>query len=167
MPPQVEVGYKPHLTGCPQSLLSSRLTVTAEDGKNREGKTREVNVLRGLPASAPINISMYVRYNSTSQKNSYSCGQTDRQTWQTDKHEVTCFHMENKLCKLCHHFAINMLPQMVMVMQMNLVGYRMSCQQSRQNGKLTQHISVRHSSDISWEHRSHPECSLGECQDQS
>ena len=29
------------------------------------------------------------------------------------------------------------------------MGYRMPCQQSRQNGRLTQHISVRHSSDIS------------------
>ena len=49
---------------------------------------------------------MAVRYNSTSLKNSYGCGQSASQAvgtaieWQTDKHEILGFHMENKLCKL-------------------------------------------------------------------
>ena len=48
---------------------------------------------------------MDVRYKSTSLKNSYSCGQSASQAvgtaieWQTDKHEILGFHMENKLCK--------------------------------------------------------------------
>ena len=99
--PQVEAGCKGHPTGLPQLLLSPRLMTYS-----RRGKKPEINVLRGLPANAPINISMDVRYNSTSLKNSYGCGQSASQAvgtaieWQTDKHEILGFHMENKLCKL-------------------------------------------------------------------
>ena len=79
---------------------------TTDDLQQKREKTREINVLRGLPANAPINISMDVRYNSTSLKNSYGCGQNASQAvgtaieWQTDKHEILGFHMENKICKL-------------------------------------------------------------------
>ena len=49
---------------------------------------------------------MDVRYHSTTLKNSYGCGQSASQAvgttieWQTDKHEIIGFHLENKLCKL-------------------------------------------------------------------
>ena len=84
-------------------------TITSQsttDDLQQKRKKPEINVLRGLPANAPINISMDVRYNSTSPKNSYGCGQSASQAvgtaieWQTDKHEILGFHMENKLCKL-------------------------------------------------------------------
>ena len=75
---------------------------TTDDLRQKRKKTREINVLRGLPASAPINISMDVRYNSTSLKNRQSTSQAVGTAieWQTDKHEIVGFHMENKLCKL-------------------------------------------------------------------
>ena len=41
---------------------------TTDDLQQKTEKTREINVLRGLPANVPINISMDVRYNSTSLK---------------------------------------------------------------------------------------------------
>ena len=41
---------------------------TTDDLQQKREKTREINVLRGLPANVPINISMDVRYNSTSLK---------------------------------------------------------------------------------------------------
>ena len=63
---------------------------TTDDLQQNRDKTREVSVLRDLPVSAPINISMDVRYNSTSLKNSYGCGQQ----------EIIDVHLENKLCKL-------------------------------------------------------------------
>ena len=63
-------------------------------------------MLRGLPENAPINISMYVRYNATTHKNSYGVGQAASQAigaaieWQTDQHQIVGFHLENKLCKV-------------------------------------------------------------------
>ena len=84
-------------------------TITSQsttDDLQQKREKPEINVLRGLPANAPINISMDVRYNSTSLKNSYGCGQSASQAvgtaieWQTDKHEILGFHMENKLYKL-------------------------------------------------------------------
>ena len=69
------------------STITSQST-TDDLQQNREN-TREVNVLRDLAVSAPINISMDVRYNSTSLKNSYGCGQQ----------EIIGVHLENKLCK--------------------------------------------------------------------
>ena len=36
-------------------------------------RQKSVNVLRGLRANAPVNISMDMRYNPTSLKNSYGC----------------------------------------------------------------------------------------------
>ena len=65
-----------------------------------------MNILRGLPENAPINISMDVRYNSTTVKNSYGAGQAALQVigaaieWQTDQHQIVAFHLENKLCKV-------------------------------------------------------------------
>ena len=75
---------------------------TTDDLQQNREKTREVNVLRDLPVSAPINISMDVRYNSTSLENSYGCGQQ----------EIIDVHLENKLCKLgasLHNQGQNML----------------------------------------------------------
>ena len=54
----------------------------------------------------PSNISMDVRYNSTSVKNSYGAGQVASEAigaaieWQTDQHQIVGFHLENKLCKV-------------------------------------------------------------------
>ena len=67
---------------------------------------RRSNILRGLPENAPINISMGVRYYSTTVKNSYGVGQAASQAigaaieWQTDQHQIVGFHLENKLCKV-------------------------------------------------------------------
>ena len=74
--------------------------------KQKREQTKEINILRGLPENAPINISMDVRYNSTTVKNSYGVGQAASQAigaaieWQTDEHQIVGFHLENKLCKV-------------------------------------------------------------------
>ena len=52
---------------------------TTDDLQQKRVRTREVNVLCGLQASAPINISINITYNSTSLKNSYGCGQSATQ----------------------------------------------------------------------------------------
>ena len=62
--------------------------------------------MRGLPENAPINISMAVRYNATTHKNSYGVGQAAPQAivaaieWQTDQHQIVGLHLEYKLCKV-------------------------------------------------------------------
>ena len=74
--------------------------------KQKREQTKEINILRGVPENAPINISMDVRYNSTTVKNSYGVGQAASQVigaaieWQTDQHQIVDFHLENKLCKV-------------------------------------------------------------------
>ena len=76
------------------------------DDLKRGDKIREINSLGGHEHNAAINISTYVRYNSTSLKNSYGAGQSCSQVistcieWQTDRHDIIGFHLENKLCKL-------------------------------------------------------------------
>ena len=169
---------------------------TTDDLQQKREKTREINVLRGLPANAPINISMDVRYNSTSLKNSYGCGQSASQAvgttieWQMDKHEIVGFHMENKLCKLGSSLrnhgqnvscpghqgctatirVVDPISEYEIGRQIGVsfvqqqVGLKFVVTDSdakafhglqdamptvTQNGRLTQHISVRHSSDIS------------------
>ena len=87
-------------TGLPLSLA------TMDNLKQKREQTKEINILRGLPENAPINISMDVRYNSTTVKNSYGAGQAASQAiqaaieWQTDQHQIVGFHLENKLCKV-------------------------------------------------------------------
>ena len=79
---------------------------TMDNLKQKREQTKEINILRGLPENAPINISMDVRYNSTTVKNSYGVGQAALQAiraaieWQTDQHQIVGFHLENKLCKV-------------------------------------------------------------------
>ena len=79
---------------------------TVDDLKQKREKIREVNSLRGHEHNAAINISTDVRYNSSSLKNSYGAGQSCSQAiatcieWQTDRHDIIGFHLENKLCKL-------------------------------------------------------------------
>ena len=74
--------------------------------KQKRDQTKEINILRGLPENAPINISMDVRYKSTTVKNSYGAGQAASQAigaaieCQTDQHQIVGFHPENKLCKV-------------------------------------------------------------------
>ena len=48
---------------------------TMDNLKQKREQIKEINILRGLPENAPINISMDVRYNSTTAKNSYGAGQ--------------------------------------------------------------------------------------------
>ena len=45
-----------------------------DDLKQKREQTKEINIMRGLPENAPINISMDVRYNATAHKNSYGVG---------------------------------------------------------------------------------------------
>ena len=79
---------------------------TMDNLKQKREQTKEINIMRGLPENAPINISMDVRYNSTTVKNSYGVGQAASQAigaaieWQTDEHQIVGFHLENKLCKV-------------------------------------------------------------------
>ena len=55
---------------------------TTDDLQQKREKTREINVLRGLPASAPINISMDVRYNSTSLKTAMVVDRAQVKQWE-------------------------------------------------------------------------------------
>ena len=79
---------------------------TMDDLKQKREQTKEINILRGLPENAPINISMDVRYNSTTVTNSYGVGPAASQAigaameWQTDQHQIVGFQLENKLCKV-------------------------------------------------------------------
>ena len=79
---------------------------TVDNLKQKREQTNEINILRGLPENAQINISMDVRCNSTTVKNSYGAGQAVSQAigaaieWQTDQHQLVGFRLENKLCKV-------------------------------------------------------------------
>ena len=45
--------------------------VAMDNLKQKREQTKEINILCGLPENAPIKLSMDVRYNSTTAKNSY------------------------------------------------------------------------------------------------
>ena len=96
-PPPSRSGMQRTSNRLPQLLLSPRLMTYS-----RRGKKPEINVLRGLPANAPINISMDVRYNSTSLKNSYGCGQSASQAVGT---AIEWHHFAIKV-KMCRAQAI-------------------------------------------------------------
>lgn len=97
----------PALSGM-QKLSSSvgRVTnaVNAQDMMSRKQEVTRTNQLRGLPANSPINVSMDVRYNSSTIISSHKMGQNASQAigisleHQTDKKQIVSFHMQNKLC---------------------------------------------------------------------
>ncbi|KAI0213785.1 hypothetical protein LSAT2_001143, partial [Lamellibrachia satsuma] len=56
---------------CLQTNKAITAQVTMDNLKQKREQTKEINILRGLPENAPIKLSMDVRYNSTTAKNSY------------------------------------------------------------------------------------------------
>ena len=50
-----------------------------DDLKQKIEQSKEINILRGLPENAPINISMGIRYKAATHKNSYAVGQAASQ----------------------------------------------------------------------------------------
>lgn len=79
-------------------------TVAEDDLVARRNEIKEINRLRGLPESCPINISMDVRYNSTTITSRHKMGQNASQAVgvvvesQTDQKQIIGMYMENQLC---------------------------------------------------------------------
>lgn len=87
--------------------------LNTDDMLTRKREICETNKLRGLSADAAINISMDVRYNSTTIASSSKMGQNASQAIgvaienQTDLKQIIGFHMENKLCWVGSWFRNN------------------------------------------------------------
>lgn len=89
-------------------------SLNTDDMMARKREIHETNELRGLPANAAINVSLDVRYNSTSIiASGYKMGQNASQSIgvaienQTDQKKIIGFHMENKLCWVGSWFRNN------------------------------------------------------------
>jgi hypothetical protein len=74
------------------------------DIRERMQNCKRINKLRGLPADSPINVSMDVRYNSTTIASRHKMGQNASQAigivteTQTDRKQIVGVHLVNKLC---------------------------------------------------------------------
>ena len=79
-------------------------TIVQEDLNRKCEATHEINKLRGLQPDAPINISVYVRYNSNFITSRHKLGQSASQAIgvavenQTDEKQIISMFMSNKLC---------------------------------------------------------------------
>jgi hypothetical protein len=87
--------------------------LNTDDMMTRKREIHETNKLRGLSADAAVNVSMDVRYNSTTIASSSKMGQNASQAIgvaienQTDQKQIIGFHMENKLCWVGSWFRNN------------------------------------------------------------
>jgi hypothetical protein len=79
-------------------------TITEDDLRRRRVESQEINVLRGLQADSPINISVDVRYNSNTITSRHKMGQNASQAigiaieQQTDRKQIVSMYLTNKLC---------------------------------------------------------------------
>ncbi len=89
--------------------LSSRVStdivkLNTRDMRAKREQMKETNTLRGLSATSPINISIDVRYNSTTITSRHKMGQNASQAigvaveHQTDQKQIVACHLVNKLC---------------------------------------------------------------------
>ena len=82
--------------------------ITSEEAEldlhERREELKKINVLRGLPESSPIDVSVDVRYNSQTIAGRGKWGQTATQATgmmienHTDQHQIIGVYVENKLC---------------------------------------------------------------------
>lgn len=85
-------------------VSSATSMLNIQDMKARREAMKGTNVLRGLPAISPVNISMDVRYNSTTITSRNKMGQNASQAigvaveHQTAQNQIVACHLINKLC---------------------------------------------------------------------